>query len=631
MADGLMLGCLMIVFYFSFYSPLSSDSLLGWPITDSIMHPERYSPDDLLVKAGITGPFLLYRLLAFLPFQQDNFPLRDFLIYIPLLFLYLVAWWKVFSELGASRPVATTSILFILFSDNKLGLNWSLAPMAYLTSSSSVLFIQVFGLYLFFTQRRALALGLTAATGIFHPATSLSFGAVYTVIIIMEALRKQNLKELTPVLIFFLVYLPIAVVIALNNQDAFSVTEEYFRIFERYQPQAYLGDHFRMGYAYTLCAIAFLYRYFPRDVSGLRHRNDLFLFIGIGLVLSLLWLINLYFIKNLQGIHTFFIMRIFYLIKPLLIFLIVTAAVSLYNSPKSVFSRMLALLFLMTPALFSPSVALIIVITCAAYAAGKRWWPILFGCLIIVFIMLVISHYHTSIGGAGFYFKQYTGGNELNMFQGILLVASGIFIFMTTLPGARQAVLPGMFRPGIAICLAVYLALFPMRYALRKELSSESIFNFQPADYWGIRSSDRTYSQLLDWAKFSPEKLFAVPPYNDRFLSFRYLSGKGVFVFHRDIAQLMYTPKYYGVAVDRLLLVGGHASDLPKAFMSGEVPRGNGIYETQCQKLIENGQFDAIIFEKKRLMPSDCLNGKPIFENGAYVVYRTAFNIARPN
>ncbi len=144
-----------------------------------------------------------------------------------------------------------------------------------------------------------------------------------------------------------------------------------------------------------------------------------------------------------------------------------------------------------------------------------------------------------------------------------------------------------------------------------------------------MRSSDGQYAGLLEWVRQSPDRIYSVPPYDDRFLSFRYLSGKGVFIFHRDIAQLMYSPDSYLAGVRRLREVAGDAPDLPKAFMNGEVKRHNGDYEQRCGELMRSERFEAIVFERSRLTSPECLSQPYAFRNGRYIVFRTTG--ARPD
>lgn len=620
----------MVVFLAQRYSVLSSDPLLAWPITDSIAHPEKYAPEDLLVTAGKTGNFFLYQLLAQLSILQHNYPLRDFLIYLPLLFLLLVAWWKVFVELGGTRWVATLSVMVVLFSDDKLALNWAHVVPPYFISSSSVQFAQVLGLLWFLRKRKVLALCVTAATGYLHPASAMSFGAVYAVLLCWDAYKYRDWRELVPILLFAAILLPAALLIASNSQGAFAVSDEYFKAFQRYQPQAYLGDHFRMGYAYTLAVIAFLYFYLKRTANVIRHRDELILFVGVGLALSAAWLINLYLTKNVQIIHTFFPMRLFTLIKPLLVYLILMSALSLYESATSMHDRAIVLLFAMTPLVFSPSVSLVIVVVYAAYAAGNRWWPALLVLLIAFFLAMLVGIHETSLRESLIYLRNFgkrRAGNEFNLFQLVVLLGFVFFVARVTWITRHVTAISLRWRHVLVAVLVGYVASHSLNSIHGKYRQGSIVWptflNFDPREYWGIRKNDSAYAELLDWVRGSSYKLYSIPPYNDRFLSFRYLTGKGVYIFHRDIAQLMYSPSYYVTGVNRLVELGGSAPHLPKAFMDGEITRDNGTYETQCRKLISAGKFDAVVLERRRLGNGDCPEGSAEFENDAYVVFRT--------
>lgn len=630
LVDGLALAGFMSLFYLLRVSVLNGDPLLAWPITDSLMNPGRYSPGDLIVAAGRTGYFRLYSLLAGFPFLRDNLPLRDFLLYIPIFFLYLVAWWHVFAELGASRFLAMASTVFLLFSDDKLGLNWSFSPLPYLISSTSVQFLQVAGLALFFAGRTGIALLITAVSGYLHPATALSFGAVYSLMIGLDAFRQRRLRPLAPVLLFIAVVLPGVLMIASNSQGTFAVDDRYFRIFELFSYHAYLDTHFRMGYAYTLAAILVLYRLFPGDTPVLLHRDRIFQFIGISIAGAAAWLLNLYLVRNVQIVHAFFIMRIFYLVKPLIIFLVVTASWSLYLEARDPRDRLAALLFPMTLLGLSPSVALIVVAGFAAYAAGKRWWPLLFGSLIAVYLCLVLAI--DRHGTARSFWRSVwrgTDGNELNAFQIVLLLGIGAFLLLVSLKRSPRAAAwaSGGSRMLLAVPVAAFLVFsqIPSKAVkvIRKTAGGESVLNFRPGEYWGVRPKEPKYAQLLDWARSSGLGLFVVPPYDDRFLSFRYLAGKGIYGHQWDICQLAYSPAYYTVGYDRLAALGLDPAGSPRY-------QWKWNYESRCDELVSRLEADAIIFEKKRLDGKACSGKTPIFENEEFVVYATRRGLTTP-
>jgi hypothetical protein len=632
-ADCLVLAFITAVVFLQRYYVLSSDPLLAWPITDQIVHPEHYSSEDILVQAGVSGNFLLYSVLAYLPILRDNFPLRDFLIYVPLYFLTLYAWRKVFTALGANRAIVILSIVLLVLSDNKLGLNWAHVVPAYFISETSVQFLQVFGFLWFINNHRNLALGITAASGYFHPASALVFGSVYTAIIAYDAMQNRSWSKLGPIFLFIIIFLPNAFIIMLHNQGSLAASDEYFAMFERYQPQIYLSDHFKEGYAYTLMVTAFVYRYHKVLDTGFPHQRDVFVFITVGLLGSIVWLVNIYSLSNLQITQTFYVGRIFCLLQPLLIFLIVITSVSLYASSKLILERGIVTLFLLSPLLyFSPSIALIITVSCAAYAMGKSWWHYLFAGLIVLYLGWIYALQPFPLRWMLLYLLNIKRvGNELNGFQLIVLLLSLPMILCSsfTKKPVKSSVNSTSYPLAVIVC-ALMLAFLHLNYIRLKPLdfNPAKMFNFNPGEYWGIRSSDPDYAELIDWARQSRYKLFSVPPYDDRFLSFRYLSGKGVYIFHRDIAQLMYSPDYYLTGIHRLMELGGSDPLLAKSFMNGEVIRSNGEYESNCQKLIEGSQFDAIIFAKKSLLSIDCKKATPIFQNDSYLVFGTARDLS---
>jgi hypothetical protein len=155
---------------------------------------------------------------------------------------------------------------------------------------------------------------------------------------------------------------------------------------------------------------------------------------------------------------------------------------------------------------------------------------------------------------------------------------------------------------------------------IRNGLRGHPTHNFHPEDYWGVRTGDPFYAELLDWVRGSSLKLFVIPPYDDRFMNFRYLTGKGIFGQQWDIPQLAYSPKYYSIGYERLLQLGLDTGNHVQF-------RWNWNYETRCKELVENVQADAIIFEKQRMKSADCSTEQPLFDNEMFVAYRTSVRL----
>ncbi len=642
--DVAVLAGLMVIFYMQ-VPVFNGDSLLAWPITDSLMHPDRYSPNDLIVAGGSAGGFLFYQMMAYLPFLQDNLPLRDFIIYIPVFALTLVAWRRVFVILGADRWIALGSIFICLFSDGKLGLNWSNSFFPWLVSYTSVYFIQVYCLGLFLSRKHTLALALTASTGYFHPATALSFASVYAVLLIIDSIQTRRVKPLLPLIVFAVVYAPVVYMIVSRVQGITGITDLYYKIYRIFQNHAFLEYHFREGYAYTIALTIFLYRYFSFHHIELRHRREVFLIIGAGLLGSVLWLINLYIIMNVQINLLYFITRIFYFIKPILIFLTVTAAYTLYSASDKWTDHFAALLLMLTPlGFFSPTFALIVVVSCATIATNKSWWIGSLLSLSLVFFVFIMVFNHESFIYTISYFIMDRGGNEVIPFQIVVLLLFCSFALkaswwetspVTNFVKGRSelaffavpiiAVLIVFTVPArivVPVCENLHIPAKMVAAIDRICLSHYPNKDFNKDEYWGLRKSDPDYAALIDWSRSSAGHLFVVPPYDDRFTSFRYLTGKGVYALFHDINQLAYSPYYYYMGYNRLIQLGLRTDNLPKY-------RWRWDYEVQWARLISSTSADFIIFEKQNfekqnLGQSWCDEVHPVFENSTFLVFRGA-------
>ena len=137
---------------------------------------------------------------------------------------------------------------------------------------------------------------------------------------------------------------------------------------------------------------------------------------------------------------------------------------------------------------------------------------------------------------------------------------------------------------------------------------------FSKSGYWGIRAKAPAYAELIDWTRGQRADLFAVPPYDNRFTSFRYLTGKGVYAHQSDINQLSYSPDYYYKGFDRLLKLGLVTVNSPKY-------KWQWGYENHCAEITENIPADYSIFEKHKLVRGRCGSAPVAYENAEFVVY----------
>ena len=348
-----------------------------------------------------------------------------------------------------------------------------------------------------------------------------------------------------------------------------------------------------------------------------------------------IWLVNLYFFQNLQIIQTFYLMRFFSLLHPLIIVFTISTVISYLTLDSSYAERSILFLVALTPMIFSPVFALILVTTSVAFIEKRQW-------SILLFLALNAGYFGLLLYGSPLEIKRLLPfilnailylrvSNSFNGYQVFVFLIFLFLLFEYKFP--KSSIRIENSRVVIVSCIGIiFVGIFLLakpgwQRFKQADYNFNLLFNFNPSDYWGVRESDRNYSELLDWVKESPYKIFTVPPYNDKFLSFRFLTGKGVYIFHRDIAQLMYSPKYYIKAIKRLVEVAGNSPELPKAFMSGEIVRGNGDYEKNCLYLLESSDYDAVIFDRRQLIIEYCGSEKSIFQNSNYVVFKAKGNL----
>ncbi len=305
-----------LIFLFVNANPINGDSLLAWPIAESVNH-SWYSGGDLIIEAAKNTNFLLYKILAHFPWYQDNLPLRDTIIFTPIICIYGFLWALFFYKISKSFKVSVLTLAIFLFSDNKLGLHWSYSPLPFLISYTSIHFLQIAALILFYIKRYKVSFFLLALTSFLHPATALSYFVTFAGIALF---REKNIKQLFLYSLAFLIPFGINFVLFLGGNKTGSLGEEHFKIYELFQNHVYVQDHFHEGYLYFAGCLGLIFslrRFYTSEFLKFS-----FLFYSISIFFSLLWLINAYFIKNTQFLYFYYIMRIFYLLKPLTLFAI---------------------------------------------------------------------------------------------------------------------------------------------------------------------------------------------------------------------------------------------------------------------------------------------------------------------
>jgi len=598
------------------YNIFNGDSLLAWPITEKIIYPDLYNDKDLIIKSGIESSFNFYKIISLLPFLRDNFPLRDFIIYLVTLVLLLLGWYNVFFALVKNRIIVLLSIPFFLFSDGKLGLNWSNSPMPMLVSSTSVHFAQVFSFLLFLKRRYYLSIFIMAVTGYFHPATSITYSIILLMIIFLQNYKKNHYIIIKSCFLFLLVFLPNFIFLR-SNIDINIDFQRYFEIFKLFQYHAYLEDHYRMGYSYAIALIFLLYKASNSGFIDVNEKRTIQYFFLFGILGSIIWLLNLYFIRNLHFIYFYFITRFFYIAKPLLIILFVYFIFNSFITSKNFYVKyFIHFLLLSTLVIFSPTVSLIILCCYLISHVFKKGRVIFCSTLFLLFVLFLFYNDNNNI----LTILKEVPDNSLVIFEIIILV----FI---VLPLTNKLVLSENKKPietkdlkrFLVFSAAVLCLFFITSNRLRNnivDIIDRKKLNFSTTELWGVKHSNVGYYQLVMWARNQKGKLFIVPPYDYDFLSFRYLTKNGVYIHEGDINQLMYSPKYYLIGYERLLNLGMKV----KARHIFDWSRYNNLTLNEIKAL----DADFIIF-KKRDLKTKIPNGI-VFENDEYIVYKIQKN-----
>lgn len=304
---------ILVGFFLIFkYSPLNGDSLLAWPISLKIFDPKLFNPNDLLLNAAESTPFIFYKILGGIPIFQDNYPLRDVLIYFPLIFLQALGWFLVFNLLTKNSYISMMSLIVLFFSDSKLGLHWSYTPFPGLVSYSAIHFMHIFSLYFYLKEKIMFSGALLGIASFIHPATSLG----YFIVGVCGYSYKKRWRELSLFMSLFLVFFLPNYFLNLQGVSYSIDKNKFFEIYEMFQYHAYVKDHLQEGYIFFLMSLVLIS---TQSKSILEEFNKLKLLLVFSLIGCVAWLLNLYWTKILSIVYFYFPMRIFYLIKPLII------------------------------------------------------------------------------------------------------------------------------------------------------------------------------------------------------------------------------------------------------------------------------------------------------------------------
>lgn len=561
---------LLILVFVGAYALLNAfvicgDCFFGYAITEKIMHPEWFHTSDLVVSTGAKN-FLFYRLLANIPWFLDNFNLRDFVLSAPLTLLLVLGWYNIFFELTKNKKITLLAIFFLLFSDTKLFLHGYPIPFFVLTSIGSVHFVQVFAFYFFLKKKYLLSTVLLGLTFYLHPASGLVYLSIILCCLAIEAYKTKKYRLiLKPMFVACLIIIPYVILL---GENLYLHAEEKNRFFEltfalKQFTTLFISEYFHRSYVYTFAALALTMFLMHTNRFMIDHKEKIRSFIIIGFVGSGLWLINLYFIQNLNVFYTLFIARAFYILKPLLLLHIVWTFNDFFTR-KNIVLKLFALVLVASFMTFSSLVGGIVLLCAIAvyFAESKFPW-------------LKVK-------------DEYKEKKNLILLIGCIVLAGILFGYLRN----------NKF------------------YKLYQLVQGKNTFNFS-FDFdtnYSISKMDPEFSALLDWAKQYKGKMFVVPiEGRNNFVYFRYMTKNGIYANIDDLGQLTYSPHDFLEGYNRMVELGFKITESGILDFSG--------YGSIAMEKLKTTGADFAIFDKKSPGYSTRLE-IPVFETERFVVYQ---------
>lgn len=568
----------LLIYMFGSAFVLNGDGSYGYAITQRMTDPQAFAYNDLPVVGGVNGNFLFYKLLHYIPFFQNDFVKSDFLISSVISLLLVLAWYNIFSELTNKKFVIIGAVFLMIFVDSRLSIGGTTIPLFYLTSFSSLHFLQIFGLYFFVKKRYILSFVLISLTAFFHPASSIFFLGILGSVLLINSIKTKNYSQLFKPCIAALVILVPNLLFVNKTLGSTGDSENFFRIFYNLNGLGYghiYAENYPWQYAFTLVAFLLLLIFYYKKLFDFQHKKIIFQIFSIMFLFLGFWLINIYYVHIVQLLYLSWAMRVTYIVKPLFSFLFVLAAFSLVERD-NILSKLVAVLLIFSLAVPSFPVAVGIL------------------CLLILFFIFNLDKTKTA--------------EKINSF--LKQISDKVIVKNKTL-----------FIGILLFILAAVAVLSVYRYnskviKLYKLSRGENTFNFNfdINKNYGLDKSDPPFGELLHWAKGFKGKMFITPINDCRFSgAFRFLTKNSIYTNICDMFQNQYLPKEFFEGYDRMLQ------------LNFKIIRRGVFNYTDYNKLelsyLRKMDADYVVFLKNSEGYMEKPD-KPIFENSEFIIYQ---------
>ncbi len=569
-----------IIFLYAFGTTfvINGDGTYGYAMVEKLSDPGAFASNDIVVNGSLQGNFLFYKLLVFLPFFQNNFVLWDLVISSVFSIILLLGWYNIFLKLTRSKMTSWMGIFFLLFVDSRLSLGGTLIPLFYLTSISSVQFLQTIGLLLFLNKKYTVSFVLICLSSYFHPASAFFYLAVLVPVLFLEIWKDKRFKYFTGVLVVIAAVLLPNIILVGRNLELPADTQKFFDIFYNLNGHgvghAYIESYFTLSYTYTIAVLTLLFLIFRKNKQVINEQKTVANILIFSCVAVILWLINLYFIRNLPVFYLYFAMRSTYILKPLLIILLSVLIITFVRE-KSSFSKVAAVLLVVS--LIEPFIS-----------------------LAVLFVLPVIAWMALR--------------DRVVSLDEKLLISSRKIIGKFGLDNRRTLILL------VVVFLVISVGLFGYKFnnkwhKLYRLMRGENLFNYSFSEKrnFGYITAYPEISKVIDWAKSFKGKMIITPPENCLFGNIRFITRNSLYVNICEMGQLSYMPKYYYVGYERLQEIGFRV-------ISRGVFDSSDYNKLDLNELRMKNEADYIIFDKYSTNYF-ARREKPVFEDKQYIIY----------
>ena len=557
----MLVAVLVAVTYTAFWlpTPLPFDEFLALPIARAVADSTLYAPGDLLVSAGLRGPFHLYRATAALYAAGLDVDAWWFAALMLSIAALAYATWRFGIAMQASPAASAFAAVLVCVSPFYRGtINWSGLPLLSFVTASFAIPLAIGALASALAGRARTAAILVGVTFNIHPGAGVIAGAMCLAVVLADTPRPLPGAVIRWCGLAALVALPNVVYIIASSAEAASGTPvdraTFWKLFSLFQWHVYPRDHWREGYAWfalQLTAIIMALRTVP-DPS---RRRVLAALAAAGALLAV-YAANVAASAS-PAVAIMFWARVSWLVKPLGFVIVVDALRRAWSSGED--RRFIALTAVCwTGAVLHRNIGvgegLLATAIAAWLLAGRK---VSARAPAAAFGIVGVALAWLSRGGADSASMHDLA--RLAAMAGALIMSGWVLRTPSAAPSAAPAhrgepVLSFLGTAGWAIVPALFAVGAGMRTwqdaVPRSRASLDQAVHFsRPRE---------AVAALVQWASNStpPSTMFLLPPDDLRLVPFRLQAGRSVYIQTADIGQLVYDAATYHQAYTRLLATG---------------------------------------------------------------------------